>query len=157
MEGSHFEIFHLNLLQQYMVKLFFQIVRQPSPPAPAEPFGHQYKMKRCTGYKAGFDRMTTSQQPYWFDASNHIHTHTHTHTHTHASIHTTSLMHVKNNMFTFVYDAYCLGHWNKENARTKTSNRTFDHFTLSFVNLSLTWILYFHVRLQNKRRILSLE
>ena len=40
----------------------------------------------------------------------------------HASSCATSLMHVKKAHTTFFHDAYCLGHWNEENERTKTSN-----------------------------------
>ena len=42
--------------------------------------------------------------------------------------------------------------------RTKTSNWILGQFSLSFVSKpSLTWMLYFHVRFQNKWKILSLE
>ena len=34
--------------------------------------------------------------------------------------------------------------------RTKTSNLIDDQFSLTFVNLSLDWMLYFHAWLQNK-------
>ena len=71
---------------------------------------------------------------------------------THASTCTTSLMCVKKTC-TSVYHT-CLGHWNEENERIKTSNRIVDHFSLTFVKLLLTWMLYFHIWLQNKRKIL---
>ena len=35
--------------------------------------------------------------------------------------------------------------------RTKTSNWMVDHFSSTFFNLSLAWMLYFHVWLQNNR------
>ena len=37
----------------------------------------------------------------------------------HTSTHPTSLMHVKKARTTFVYDTYCLGHWNEENENIK--------------------------------------
>ena len=42
----------------------------------------------------------------------------------------------------------------KMEERTKTSNLIIDHFSLTFVNLSLAWMLYFHVWLQNKGKFL---
>ena len=38
--------------------------------------------------------------------------------------------------------------------RTKTSNLVIDHFSLTFVNLSLAWMLYFHVWIQNMGKFL---
>ena len=38
--------------------------------------------------------------------------------------------------------------------KTKTSNLIVDHFSLNFVNLSLAWMLQFHVWLQNKEKVL---
>ena len=38
--------------------------------------------------------------------------------------------------------------------RTKTSNLIAGHFTLTFVNFSIAWILYYHVWLQNKVKFL---
>ena len=38
--------------------------------------------------------------------------------------------------------------------RTKTSNLIVDHFSLTFVNLSQAWMLYFFVWLQNKGKFL---
>ena len=38
--------------------------------------------------------------------------------------------------------------------RTKTSNLIVDHFSSTFVNLLLDWMLYFHVRLQNKGKFI---
>ena len=38
--------------------------------------------------------------------------------------------------------------------RTKTSNWMGDHFSLTFVNLLLAWMLYFHVWLQNEGKLL---
>ena len=38
--------------------------------------------------------------------------------------------------------------------RTKISYSIVDHFSLIFVNLSLAWMLYFHVWLQNKGKFL---
>ena len=49
----------------------------------------------------------------------------------------TSLMCVKTAYTTYVYDNYCLDDWNKENKRRKTANLVADHFSLTFVNLSL--------------------
>ena len=48
----------------------------------------------------------------------------------HASTHGTSLMRVKNSMHNL-----CL--WNEENERTEKSNLIVDHFSLTFLNLSL--------------------
>ena len=56
---------------------------------------------------------------------------------------------------TSVYGTYCLVHWNAENERTKISNWIVDHFSLTFVNFSWTWMLYFHAWPQNKGEILS--
>ena len=54
----------------------------------------------------------------------------------------------------YVYDTYCMGLLNeKMNERTKTSNFTADHFSLTFVNLSFAW-MYFHVWLKNKGNFL---
>ena len=80
--------------------------------------------------------------------------------HADTPIHATSMMCVQNNMYHFcLYDTYCLGHCDEEDKeRTKTSNWILDQFSLSFVNKPLlTWMLYFHVWLQNKWKILSLE
>ena len=55
---------------------------------------------------------------------------------------------------TFAYDNYCLRHWNEENERTKTSNWVADHFSLTIVELLLTWMLYFHVWLQKNEEII---
>ena len=41
--------------------------------------------------------------------------------------------------------------------RSKTSNRIVDHFSVTFANLSLAGMLYFHVWPQNKGEILSLK
>ena len=37
---------------------------------------------------------------------------------------------------------------------TKTSSWIVDHFSLTFANLSLAWMLYFHVWLKNKGKFL---
>ena len=42
----------------------------------------------------------------------------------------------------------------KMKERTKTSNLIVGNFSLTFVNLSLVWILYFHVWLQNGGKLL---
>ena len=42
----------------------------------------------------------------------------------------------------------------KMKERTTTSNLIDDHFSLTFVNLSLAWMFYFHVSLQNKGKFL---
>ena len=73
---------------------------------------------------------------------------------THASTRATSLMRVKRAHATYVYDTYCLRHWNKENERPIKSNLIADQFSLTFVNLSLAWMFYFHVWLQNKGKFL---
>ena len=36
-----------------------------------------------------------------------------------------------------VYGTYCLGYWNEENERAKTSNWTVEYFFITFVKLSL--------------------
>ena len=81
-------------------------------------------------------------------------------THTTTSI--ISLMHVKNNMCHF-----CLWNllswtmewikWKKEQNIENASNWIVDHFSLTFVNILLTWMLrfHFHVWLQNKGKILK--
>ena len=64
----------------------------------------------------------------------------------------TSLMHVKKTRAISVYDTHCLGYWNRENER-KNKNIKFSSwwiFCLTFVNLLLAWMLYFHVWLLNK-------
>ena len=45
----------------------------------------------------------------------------------------------------------------KMKERSETSNWIVDHFSLIFVNLSLAYLLYFHVWLQNKEKTLYLE
>ena len=42
----------------------------------------------------------------------------------------------------------------KMRERTNTSNLIDDHFSLTFVNHSPAWVLYFHVWLQNKGKFL---
>ena len=74
----------------------------------------------------------------------------------HASTCTTSLMHAENNipllfMTVIVWD---IG-MKEMKERSKISNLMVDHFSLTFVNLSLAWMLYFHAWLQNKGKILS--
>ena len=56
---------------------------------------------------------------------------------------------------TYVYDTHCLEYWNEENVR-KNKNVKFNgwSFSLTFVKLSLAWMLYFHVWLQNKGKFL---
>ena len=55
--------------------------------------------------------------------------------HAQANTCATSLMRVKNRkhhlFLTLVFDN-CLGHWNEENERTKTSDLIVDHFSLTF-------------------------
>ena len=72
------------------------------------------------------------------------------------SIRATNLMRVKIAIARAIsiYNTYCLGHWNEENERTKTLNSIVYHFTLPFVSLSWTWMLYLHVWLQNEGKIL---
>ena len=63
---------------------------------------------------------------------------------THANTHATSLMHVWNSTH-HLFKSYCLGHWNEEKERTKTSNWIIEQFSLTFVNHLLAWKLCFHV------------
>ena len=56
---------------------------------------------------------------------------------------------------TSIHETYCLGHWNEENKITKTSNQLADDFSLTFDNFLFTWMLHFHVWLQNKGEILT--
>ena len=53
---------------------------------------------------------------------------------------------------------FCWWHWGigtkKMKERTRTSNLIADHFSLTFLNLSLAWMLYFHVWLENKGKFL---
>ena len=72
----------------------------------------------------------------------------------HASTRATSLMGLKNSTRHFCLCIYCLGYWNEENEKTKTSNWIDDHFPLTFANISFTWMLYIHVWFQNKGKIL---
>ena len=74
--------------------------------------------------------------------------------HAHVSTRATGLSRVRNSSRHF-----CLWHllsgtleWRKWN--NKITNWIFGHFCSIFVNLSLTWKLYFHVWLQNKGKIL---
>ena len=69
-------------------------------------------------------------------------------TRAHASTRATSLMLVKNSTYHFCERKM------KMKERTKTSNLTIDYFSLSFINLPLAWMLYFHVWLQNKEKFL---
>ena len=78
--------------------------------------------------------------------------------HVDASSQSASLMHLKKSMCHF-----CLWHllsgtseqrkWKK----TKTPNLIVDSFSLTFVNLSLAWMLYFHVWCQNIGKFLVLS
>ena len=43
---------------------------------------------------------------------------------------------------------------NKMKERSKTSNLIVDHFSLTFINLSLAWMLSFHIWFQNKGKSL---
>ena len=74
---------------------------------------------------------------------------------THTSTHATSLMLIKNCMH---HLCLTLIFWDirtkKMKEKTKKSNLIVDHFSLTFVNLLLAWILYFHVLLQNKGKFL---
>ena len=45
-------------------------------------------------------------------------------------------------IITSVYDTFCLGHWNEE-SWSRWSNWIADHFSLTFVNLSLAWMMSF--------------
>ena len=47
-----------------------------------------------------------------------------------------------------------MGHLNEKNERTKTSNLIVNHFSLTFVNLLLTSMLYLHVWLKNEGKFL---
>ena len=56
-----------------------------------------------------------------------------------------------------VYNTFCLEHWNKENKRKNKSIKFINWcliVILTFVNLLLTWMLYFHVWLQNKGKFI---
>ena len=78
--------------------------------------------------------------------------------HAHARTCTTSLMRVKNCMCHLFVILIVWDIWIKKmKERSETSNWIVDHFSFIFVNLLLTWNLYFHVRLQNKGKIVSLE
>ena len=55
----------------------------------------------------------------------------------HASTRYTSLMRVNIARATSVYDTYYLGHWIKKMKEQKIKLKV-DHFSLTFVNLSLT-------------------
>ena len=74
---------------------------------------------------------------------------------THTSTRATSLMLIKNCMH---HLCLTLIFWDirtkKMKEKTKKSNLIVDHFSLTFVNLLLAWILYFHVLLQNKGKFL---
>ena len=67
----------------------------------------------------------------------------------HTSTRTISLMHVKI-ACTTVYGTYCDMKLKKMTERPKTSNQIVDHFSLTFINLSLGWLLCFHLWLQSK-------
>ena len=73
----------------------------------------------------------------------------------HASTRANSLMRVKNSTRHSFYDIHCLRYWNKENER-KNKNIKFNSwsFSLIFGKLSLAWMLYFGVWLQNKGKFL---
>ena len=77
------------------------------------------------------------------------------HTHTHTSTHATSLMHVKSSMCHFCLWRLCCGTLEQRNQRrAKTLNLIVDHFSLTFVNLSLAWMLYSYIWLQNNEKFL---
>ena len=59
---------------------------------------------------------------------------------------------------TSVYDIYGLEHWKEENeTKSKNIDWIVDHFSLTFANLTLAWMLCFDVWLQSKGKILSFE
>ena len=71
----------------------------------------------------------------------------------HGNTRATSSMRVKNApllFMTLVWDIRT----KKMKERTKRSNLIVDHFSSAFVNLSLAWMFYFHVWLQNKGKFL---
>ena len=75
----------------------------------------------------------------------------------HTSTCTFSFMYVKHSMHHF-----CLWHllsgtlkWRKWKERSEISKLIVYHFSLIVVKISLAWILYFHVWLQNKEKIVS--
>ena len=74
---------------------------------------------------------------------------------THTSTRATSLMHVKNCMHHLCLTLIFWGiRTKKMKEKTKKSNLIVDHFSLTFANLLLAWILYFRVLLQNKGKFL---
>ena len=64
----------------------------------------------------------------------------------------TSLKHAKSSMCHFCLWHLLSGTLELKTIKewTKTSNWIVDHFSLTFVNLVLAWVLYFYVWLQNK-------
>ena len=63
--------------------------------------------------------------------------------------------HTRTRTTTLFYDTYSVGHWNEEiKEKIRTSNLRVDHFSLTFVNLLLAWMLYFHAWHQNKGKFL---
>ena len=73
----------------------------------------------------------------------------------HPNTHATTLMCVKNSTpFLFMTLIALDTGAKKTKQRTKTSNLIVGHFTLTFVNFSIAWMLYFHVWLQNKEKFL---
>ena len=66
----------------------------------------------------------------------------------HVSTCVNSLMHVKNKMHHF-----CLWYLRKWKKEQKTSSLIVDHFSLTFVNLSLAWMLYFQIWLHNNKKL----
>ena len=65
----------------------------------------------------------------------------------HGSTPSTSFMCVKAAHPNSVYNTYCLGHYNEENERKIKNTKSLNsyHFSLTFVNLLLAWMLYFCV------------
>ena len=65
---------------------------------------------------------------------------------THASTRTTSLMHVKNSMHQlFMTLIFCNTGMKKMKEKSETSIWIVDHFSLTFVNLLLAWMLYYRM------------
>ena len=90
-------------------------------------------------------RKANIHQYFRFDASKH----------THFSIPATSLMCVKN-----ITHHFCLWHLlsgtleQRQQKKEQLIILIVDHFSLTFVNPLLAWMLYFHVWLQNKAKVL---
>ena len=68
--------------------------------------------------------------------------------------HITSLLCVKNSTHNFCLWQLWSGTLEQRKEKTKTSKLIVDHFSLTFANLLLAWMLYFHVWRQNMGKFL---